>query len=120
MEGHDWTDEFPASVVVTGADGTVLYMNTRAAATFAAEGGAALVGHDVRGCHPPAAREKVEDLFATRRLNAYTIEKNGVRKLIYQSPWFNGGEFAGYVELSLPIPGEMPHFVRDAEAGGKP
>ncbi len=54
----------------------------------------------------------MERLFETRVLNAYTIEKNGVRKLIYQSPWYRGGEFAGYIELSLPVPADMPHFDR--------
>ncbi|MDM7993323.1 MAG: hypothetical protein QUS11_08420 [Candidatus Fermentibacter sp.] len=118
MERADWTGEFPGSVVVTDAGGTILYMNGRAAETFASEGGSALVGRDVREVHPPAARVKVDRLFETKRLNAYTIEKNGVRKLVYQSPWFSGGEFAGFVELSLPIPADMPHFVRGTKAGG--
>jgi hypothetical protein len=45
--------------------------------------------------------------------NVYTIQKGGVKKLIYQSPWFIGGNYAGFVELSLPIPEQMPHFNRD-------
>jgi len=32
--------------------------------------------------------------------------------LIYQSPWYQNGEFAGLVEISLEIPEQMPHFVR--------
>ncbi len=40
------------------------------------------------------------------------IGKNGVKKLIYQTPWIENGEFRGLVELSLEIPFEMPHFVR--------
>jgi hypothetical protein len=32
--------------------------------------------------------------------------------MIYQSPWFKDGEFAGLIELSLEIPMEMAHFVR--------
>ena len=35
-----------------------------------------------------------------------------MRKLIYQSPWYRDGAYAGFVELSLEIPAEMPHFVR--------
>ena len=46
--------------------------------------------------------------------NAYTIEKNGVKKLIYQTPWFDGGKFAGLIEFSMEIPRELPHFIRDA------
>ena len=36
----------------------------------------------------------------------------GQRKLIYQSPWYERGEYRGFVELSLPIPAVMPHFKR--------
>ena len=47
-----------------------------------------------------------------KKPNVYTIEKNGIKKLIYQSPWFENGEMKGLVELSLEIPFEMPHFIR--------
>ena len=63
-------------------------------------------------CHPDSARKKTERLLAARVKNVYTIEKNGVKKLIYQSPWYKEGEYAGFVELSLEIPLEMPHFIR--------
>ena len=49
----------------------------------------------------------------TGQTNVYTIEKKGVKKLIYQTPWYHDGAFAGLVELGLEIPAEMPHFVRD-------
>jgi hypothetical protein len=32
--------------------------------------------------------------------------------LIYQVPWFQNGTYSGFVELSIPIPFEMPHFIR--------
>ena len=51
----------------------------------------------------------------TQQTNVYTIEKNGVRKLIYQAPWFQDGGYAGLVELALEIPAVMPHFVRDEQ-----
>jgi hypothetical protein len=51
-------------------------------------------------------------LLAAREKNVYTIEKNGVKKLIFQSPWYKDGKYAGLVELSLEIPFELPHFVR--------
>ena len=52
-------------------------------------------------------------LIPRPRGNAYTIEKRGVRKRIYQAPRFRDGAFQGLVELSLEIPESMPHFVRD-------
>jgi hypothetical protein len=50
--------------------------------------------------------------MATGASNSYTIEKNGVKKLIHQTPWRENGEPAGLVEFSLVIPSVLPHFVR--------
>jgi hypothetical protein len=66
-------------------------------------------------CHPEPAQSKVLVLLQSASPNVYTIEKAGVRKLIYQSPWYRDGKYAGFVELSLPIPEQMPHFVRDSK-----
>lgn len=55
---------------------------------------------------------KLVQLIKEQATNAYTIEKNGVKKLIYQTPWYENGEFMGLVEFSLEIPFEMPHYVR--------
>jgi len=49
----------------------------------------------------------------SKKPNVYTIEKLGQKKLIYQTVWTKKGEVAGLLELSLPIPFELPHFVRD-------
>jgi hypothetical protein len=42
----------------------------------------------------------------------YTVEKNGKRKFIYQTPWYQDEQYGGFVELILEIPEKMPHFVR--------
>ena len=44
--------------------------------------------------------------------DALRDRKAGVKKLIYQTPWYENGEFRGLVELSMEIPFEMPHYVR--------
>jgi hypothetical protein len=107
-----WASEFPAAITVCDTRGIILWMNNRALVSFADEGGAALIGTNVLDCHPEPARTMLAELLAEGASNVYTIEKNGVRKLIYQSPWYENGAYAGLVELSLPIPWEMPHFVR--------
>ncbi len=43
---------------------------------------------------------------------AGTPQKNGVKKLIYQTPWYREGTYMGFMELSLEIPAEMKHHVR--------
>ncbi len=112
MPEHEWIKEFPAAITVCDADGCILDMNDRAARTFEKDGGYALIGKNLLDCHSDASRGKVQQLLASHEKNVYTIEKNGVKKLIYQTPWFKNGEYAGFVELSLEVPFEMPHFVR--------
>lgn len=112
MDEFQWVREFPAAITVCDADGVLLAMNDRAALTFEKDGGRALIGKNMLECHPEPARSKTRSLLDTKQKNVYTIEKNGVKKLVFQSPWYRNGEFAGFVELSLEIPFEMPHFVR--------
>lgn len=112
MNEHNWIKEFPAAVTVCDAEGVLLEMNDKAAKTFEKDGGRKLIGSNMLDCHPDPANTKVERLLAAREKNVYTIEKNGIKKLIYQSPWYRNGEYAGFVELSLEIPFELPHFIR--------
>jgi transcriptional regulator with PAS, ATPase and Fis domain len=112
MKENEWIREFPAAITVCDADGVILEMNDKAAKTYEEDGGRKLIGSNMLDCHPEPARTKTERLLAAREKNVYTIEKDGVKKLIYQSPWHINGEYAGFVELSLEIPFELPHFIR--------
>jgi transcriptional regulator with PAS, ATPase and Fis domain len=112
MSDHAWVKEFPGAITVCDSDGIILEMNDKAAKTFEKDGGANLVGKNLLDCHPQPARGKTERLLAAREKNVYTIEKNGVKKLIFQSPWYQDGRYSGFVEVSLEIPFELPHFVR--------
>ena len=110
---HAWIKSFPAAITVCDTIGIILEMNDKAARTFEKDGGANLVGRNMLDCHPEPARGKAERLLAAREKNVYTIEKKGKKKLIYQAPWYHDGVFGGLVELSLEIPFEMPHFIRE-------
>ncbi|MDD4307701.1 MAG: PAS sensor protein [Thermoplasmata archaeon] len=107
---HDWVEEFPGAVTVCDMEGIILEMNERAKATFSKDG--PLIGRNLRDCHPPKANAMIDAMLASGEKNVYTIEKNGVHKLIYQTPWFRDGVRAGLVEISLEIPEKMPHFKR--------
>ncbi len=108
----DWATEFPCAVTVTAKDGTILYMNDKSAKTFAGDGGRDLVGKNIETCHSANSNAIIRRMLDEKSPNAYTIEKNGVKKLIYQAPWYLSGELAGLVELSIEIPFDMPHFKR--------
>jgi hypothetical protein len=114
MTPNDWVQEFPCSITVCDREGVILEMNQRSVATFAGDGGRALIGTNLLGCHPEPSRTQLEGMLRDRTTNVYTIEKSGVKKLIFQSPWYRDGEYAGFVELSLEVPFAMEHFIRTA------
>lgn len=106
----DWAKEMNCAVTVCDNDGIVLYMNDKAKETFARHGD--LIGKSLIPCHNERSRAIIADLLASGGSNSYTIEKNGVRKMIYQTAWKENGKVAGLVEISMIIPEEMPHYVR--------
>jgi hypothetical protein len=112
MTEFAWIKEFPGAITVSDQEGVILEMNDQAAQKYENDGGRELIGSNMLACHPDEAREKVEEMLASQEANIYSIEKNGVKKLIYQSPWYKDGQYAGIVELALEVPFEMPHFVR--------
>jgi hypothetical protein len=117
MTSPDWTKEFPGNITVCDAAGVILEMNDGAAESFAKDGGRGLIGSNLLDCHPEPSRSKLHQMLAAGKVNAYTIEKGGVKKLIYQASWYEGGQYRGLVEVALVLPETLPHFVRDAVVG---
>jgi PAS domain-containing protein len=113
-EMPDWVARFPGAVTITDADLRIVFLNQQAARTFADYGGEELIGADLLACHGERSRAQIEGLLRDAGTNVYTIEKRGLRKLIYQTVWRDRqGAVGGLVELSLELPASMPHFVRD-------
>lgn len=112
MDTSAWMNAIDVAVTVCDRKGIIVFMNDQAARTFSADGGKSLLGKKLWDCHPEAAREKIRHIMEMGASNSYTIEKNGVKKLIHQTPWHENGELAGLVEFSLVIPFVLPHFVR--------
>ena len=112
MDGINWADELGVAITVSDNSGKILYMNGKSASTFAKQGGKSLEGTNLSNCHKPESWMKILEILETGKANCYTIEKNGVKKMIYQAPWFKDGTTAGLVELSMEIPFTMSHFVR--------
>ncbi|MCQ2285871.1 MAG: diguanylate cyclase [Bacteroidales bacterium] len=110
---ENYFKEAPISVTICDAEGKILEMNDKSVKTFV-KNNENLIGRSLLDCHPEPARSKLMGLLANHNTNVYTISKNGIKKMIYQMPWFKEGVFAGYIELSMEIPEEMPHYVRQA------
>lgn len=112
MTNKAWIEEFPGAVTVCDSEGKILEMNEKACQMFEKDGGASLIGKNLLDCHPVKARQKLERMMVSRSVNCYTIEKNGIKKFIYQSPWYQKGKYTGFVELVMEIPFEVPHYSR--------
>ena len=82
---YPWADGMDCAVTVCDTGGTILYMNDKARTTFARHGD--MVGKNLFDCHGERSREIIRRLLADGGTNVYTIEKNGVRKMIYQTAW---------------------------------
>lgn len=112
-ENFDWVEEMGCAATVCDTEGTVLYMNALARATFASHGD--MRGRNLMPCHSERSKDIIRHMLATGENNAYTITKGGRKKLIFQTPWRKNGRIAGLVELSMVIPADMPHYDRDAK-----
>lgn len=108
---NTWVKEFKGAITVCDAQGIILEMNDQAVENYQGN----LVGSSLFKCHPEAAGSKLRELMDKRQTNVYTIEKNGIKKLIYQSPWFKNGRYMGFMEISVVVPTEMPHFIRGSK-----
>ena len=112
MNRFDWIVDFEGAVTVCDLHGVVLDMNDKAAKSYRSYGGKELIGKSLLDCHPEPARSRLVSLLQSGKRNVYTIEKDGIKKLVYQAPWHRDNKRCGMVELVLDIPFELPHFVR--------
>lgn len=112
-KNYHWFTAFPGAITVTDEKGTIIEMNEQSAEMFTDDGGYDIIGRNVLDCHPEPAQKKVREIYESQQSNIYSIQKNGKKKLIYQTPYFIEGKFSGFVEICLPLPKEMPHFNRD-------
>jgi len=108
----DWLKEINAAVTICDNRGVIVYMNEKSEQVFENDGGKKLIGSNLFGCHPELALTKLKEMLADGSTNVYTIDKNGKKKIIYQTPWFNENVLGGLIEISFNIPEEMPHFIR--------
>jgi len=109
----EWIEKLDGNIIVSDAEGTIIYMNERAVRSYEKEGGRKLIGQNIMDCHKESSRKKIMEIMKIHKNNVYTIEKKGRKKIIYQSPWFKDDVFRGIIEFSLEIPFDMPRFIRE-------
>lgn len=106
-------DNFAGAITICNEDFVITYMNNKSKETFQNESTGELIGTNLFDCHKDDSIKKIMQIKENKSPNVYTIEKNGIKKLIYQYSIFEDNIFKGMIELSLEIPFEMPHFKRD-------
>lgn len=109
---RDYFEGADIAVTICAKDGTILDMNGKSRRTFLKPGQEEIIGKNVLDCHPEPARSLLGDMLRNPRTNVYTVEKEGLKKLIFQTPWYDGEEYAGFMELSIVLPAEIPNRVR--------
>ena len=109
---RDYFEGADVAVTACAKDGTILDMNRKSKKTFLKPGMPDIIGNNVLDCHPEPARSLLADMLENPRTNVYTVEKEGVKKLIFQCPWYDGEEYAGFMELSMVLPENIPNRIR--------
>ncbi|MCL2038937.1 MAG: PAS domain-containing protein [Bacteroidetes bacterium] len=105
----EWAKELNLAITVTDKKNEIIYMNDKSKTTFPTTN----IGDKLDNCHSKQSNEIISKMLENNISNTYTVQKNGVKKLIHQTPWYKNGAIAGLVELSIILPDNMPHHNRD-------
>jgi transcriptional regulator with PAS, ATPase and Fis domain len=108
----EWFEHLPCAITVCDKKYRILYMNGRSADVNKKAGGRALIGRNLMDCHPPEAQNKLREVMASGKPYAFTAERRGVKKMVYQSHWRRNGRVAGIVELYFELPKKLPNLQR--------
>jgi len=109
---YSWVKDVPFEIVVCDEDGILVEMNADAVSLFAADGGRGLLGTNVLDCHPEPMRTRLKGMMQEQTSNAYFNTENGEKRFYYQSPWYEDGHYAGFIEISFAVLEEIPNFLR--------
>jgi PAS domain-containing protein len=108
-----WVASFPAEIIVCDAQGTIIEMNQVATDLYQSAGGEEMIGRNVFDHHTEPSRSQVQALVAQRKLVIYTTEKGGQKKLVCIAPWEQQHEYAGFALLTIDLPADMLHILKD-------
>lgn len=108
----DYWNEIFEPVTICDETGIILYMNQASINLFAKDDAKQLVGTNLLDCHPEPAKSMLSDMLENPRRNSYYILKNGIRKLIHQTPMYEDETFKGFIEISIPLETNVKEFIR--------
>lgn len=103
----NWSKEVSMPVTVCDKDGVILEMNNESVKQFKKDGGDQLIGRSLINCHPEPSRSMLVNMLKTHTPHFLITREGSDQFLYHEFPWFEDGEYMGFVEISLKIPG---HF----------
>lgn len=109
----DWVEDYPAAVTVCDDKGIILAMNRLSIEQFRKWGGEKLIGSSLFDCHPESANTLIKKQLQSQKPNVYITQSKSGRRLVQQVPWYRDGVFAGLVETTGPVAGEIPVKQRE-------
>jgi transcriptional regulator with PAS, ATPase and Fis domain len=99
----DGFDEVAYPMTVCDTQGIIVYMNRASIQEFESDGGVELLGKSLLDCHPEPARAKLTEMLAKQIPNTYISRAAGKQYFVHETPWFEDGEYKGFVEISIEI-----------------
>lgn len=102
-------NEIDAAITICDNDFKIVYMNNKSKEVFKNS----KIGDTILDCHNSKSIEIMNNIKVTKKPNIYSIEKKGIKKIIYQTPWIVNNQVKGLIEFSLIVPKNMPHYKRD-------
>lgn len=94
----NWADDTNCAVTVCDTEGVVIYQNKQSISVNGEYRGKSMLP-----CHNERSKGIIARILEKGDTNAYTIEKKGIRKMIYQTAWRReDGTVGGIIELSMP------------------
>jgi len=112
MKQFDYFNEIENAVTVCDTEGVIVYMNLASQKMLSKYSDESLVGKSLYDCHNPHSNEIIKRLITNKESNTYYTIKHEVKKLIHQMPWFNNGQIAGLIEISIIIPENIQTLQR--------
>ncbi|MEA3376128.1 MAG: PAS domain-containing protein [Chloroflexota bacterium] len=103
------------TVTIADEDGCIVFMNDRAIAHYADQGGEALIGTNLRDCHNPTSQEKTRQMYARHRAGDlsptryHERRQDGTARSIVVIPITVEGQFRGIAELMWNERRELVH-----------
>jgi PAS domain S-box-containing protein len=108
----DYFEEVENPITVCDANGIILYMNAASRQMLSKYGEQSLIGKSLYNCHNENSNRIIRELFEQKKSNTYMVEKEGKRKLVHQTPWFENGQLAGLIEMITFLPEDLKVIKR--------